>query len=77
MVMYLPEERPVLDLPYQMNHLANNYGYYPQGKTVFTFLTFGEVQIQFQGYFKRIMGFSKDLTFKKQASCWRTNVVNM
>ncbi|RXN23536.1 T-box transcription factor TBX6L-like protein [Labeo rohita] len=30
MVMYLPEERPVLDLPYQMNHLANNYGYYPQ-----------------------------------------------
>ncbi|XP_073805872.1 T-box transcription factor TBX6L isoform X2 [Danio rerio] len=28
--MYLPEERPVLDLPYQMNHLANNYGYYPQ-----------------------------------------------
>lgn len=50
MVMYLPEERPVLDLPYQMNHLANNYGYYPQGKTVFTFLTFWEVQIQFQGY---------------------------
>ncbi|XP_016416638.1 T-box transcription factor TBX6L [Sinocyclocheilus rhinocerous] len=30
MVMYLPEERPVLDLPYQMNYLANNYGYYPQ-----------------------------------------------
>ncbi|XP_039505816.1 T-box transcription factor TBX6L [Pimephales promelas] len=28
--MYLPEERPVLDLPYQMNHLANNYRYYPQ-----------------------------------------------
>jgi len=40
MVMYLPEERPVLDLPYQMNHLANNYRYYPQGKTVFPFLTF-------------------------------------
>ncbi|XP_042613283.1 T-box transcription factor TBX6L-like isoform X2 [Cyprinus carpio] len=30
MVMYLPEERPVLDLPYKMNHLANNYEYYPQ-----------------------------------------------
>ncbi|XP_026067076.1 T-box transcription factor TBX6L-like [Carassius auratus] len=30
MVMYLPEERPVLDLPYQINYLANNYGYYAQ-----------------------------------------------
>ncbi|XP_051531267.1 T-box transcription factor TBX6L [Myxocyprinus asiaticus] len=28
--MYLPEERPVLDLSYQMNALATNYGYYPQ-----------------------------------------------
>ncbi|XP_026106589.1 T-box transcription factor TBX6L-like isoform X1 [Carassius auratus] len=30
MVMYLPEEGTLLDLPYKMNHLANNYGYYPQ-----------------------------------------------
>ncbi len=30
----------MLDLPYQMTYLANNYGYYPQGRTVSTSLMF-------------------------------------
>lgn len=36
--MYLPEEKLVLDLPYQINPLATNYGCYSQGKTAYSSL---------------------------------------